>query len=216
MRVKICGVNSPAAFDAAAEAGADWVGFVFFARSPRAVTPGEASRLSARLAGGPARVGLFVDPSDDQVALTLDRLPLDVLQLYACPKRSAEIRARFGVAVWHAVGLAEKADLPPRADHVDGLVVEPKAPAGAGRPGGLAMRLDWPMLAGWQPGVPWLLAGGLDPANVVEAIAASGAQAVDVSSGVETSPGVKDPALIAAFLAAAHAAGHCQRPVRRP
>ena len=207
MRVKICGVNSPEAFDAAAEADADWIGFVFFDRSPRFVSADAAARLSARAARGPARVGLFVDPSDEHVAAALHALNLHALQLYASRQRCAEIRAKFGVPVWRAVGLNSRADLLPAGCDADALVVEPKAPAGASRPGGLARRLDWPMLAGWDPGVPWLLAGGLDSANVGQAVAASGAAAVDVSSGVETAPGVKDPSLIAAFVAAARRAG---------
>ncbi len=205
MRVKICGVNSPAAFDAAAEAAADWVGFVFFERSPRHVTPAAAAALSHRLPNGPRRVGLLVDPTDDAVAAVLDALPLHALQLYAPPARIAAIRARFGVPVWRAIGVAGPADLPDGAGVAACLVIEPRAPAGADRPGGNATTMDWSMLAGWEPGVPWLLAGGLTPGNVGQAIAQSGAVAVDVSSGVESAPGVKDPALIAAFVAAARA-----------
>ena len=200
MRVKICGVNSPAAFDAAAEAGADWIGFVFHGASPRCVSPGMAAQLSARLPGGPARVGLLVDPGDDDLARVLDALHLHALQLYASPERLSFVRAKFDVPVWQSVGVATSQDLPGTAGIAAALVVEPRAPREAGRPGGLGLSLDWSVLAGWDPGAPWLLAGGLTPENVAEAARRSGARAVDVSSGVESAPGVKDPARIAAFV----------------
>ena len=202
MKVKICGVNSAAAFDAAAEALADWVGFVFFARSPRAVTAAEAAELSAREAGGPLRVGLFVDPSDDDIARVLDVVPLAALQLYAPVSRCMEVANRFGVAIWRAVPVASRDDLPTESGPA-AWVIEPRPPAGATRPGGNAQTMDWDMLRGWPAPAPWLLAGGLTPANVGEAIARSGADAVDVSSGVETAPGIKSAALIAAFVSAA-------------
>lgn len=206
MRIKICGVNSPAAFDAAVEAAADWIGFVFFAGSPRYVTAAQAAGLSSRLPGGPMRVGLFVDPDDHEIASVLDRIHLHALQLYAPPARLGAIRARFDVPVWRALPVASPDDLPEDGGVAAALVVEAPAPAGAGRPGGNGAVLDWTVLAGWQPVTTWLLAGGLSPDNVGRAIAESGATAVDVSSGVESAPGVKDPALIAAFAAAARAA----------
>ena len=206
IRVKICGLNDASGFDAAVAAGADWVGFVFFPASPRAVTPAQAAALSARHPGGPLRVGLFVDPSDSDIAAALAALPLDVLQLYVSPARAAQARASFGLPVWRAVGVSSAAELPDVAEAVDGYVVEPKPPPGATRPGGNAVSLEWALLAGWQPRLPWLLAGGLTQDNVAGAIRASGALAVDVSSGVERARGVKDPALIAAFIAAARAA----------
>lgn len=201
--VKICGVNTPASFDAAHAAGADWVGFQFFARSPRYVVPHQAAALSARLEGGPARVGLFVEPDDEDIEDVLDTLRLDALQLYAPAERVRDIRARFGVPVWRAVGIAASGDLPTDAQGADALVIEPRPAPDATRPGGNGTRLDWAITARWRSPAPWLLAGGLTPANLAAAIAASGAAAVDVSSGVETAPGVKDPALIAAFVAAA-------------
>jgi phosphoribosylanthranilate isomerase len=204
--VKICGLNDAAGFDAAVAAGADWVGFVFFPASPRAVTPAQAAALSARHAGGPKRVGLFVDPLDADIEAALAALPLDVLQLYVPPARAAELRGRFGRDVWRAVGVTTAAGLPQGGEGVDGYVVEPKPPPGATRPGGNAVSLDWPLLSGWRAPHPWLLAGGLTPDNVAGAIRASGAAAVDVSSGVERAKGVKDPAMIAAFVAAARAA----------
>ena len=205
IRVKICGINDAAAFDTAVEIRADWLGFVFFARSPRAVTGAQAAALSARHAGGPLRVGLFVAPSDAEIAAVLASVRLDVLQLYVDAPRAVEVRARFGVTVWRAVGVASATDLPTAAG-VDGFVIEPKPPAGATRPGGNAVALDWTIPAGWHAPAPWLLAGGLTPENVAEAIRAAGASAVDVSSGVELVRGRKDPALIRAFARAARGA----------
>lgn len=204
-RVKVCGINSEAAFDAAIEAGADWIGFVFFPPSPRFVTPARAAALSARHLAGPPRVGLFVDPTDEAIEAVLAALPLDVLQLYAEPARAASLRRRFARPVWRAVGISARADLPDDAAGADALLIEAKAPPEATRPGGNALRFDWSLLAHWRAPAPWLLAGGLDPLNVAAAIAESGATAVDVSSGVESAPGVKEPALIRAFIAAARA-----------
>ena len=202
-RVKICGVNDPPSLRAATEAGADWVGFVFFPPSPRALTPAAAAALSATSPGGPARVGLFVEPQDDEIEAALLALQLDVLQIYADVLRAAAVRARFGRPVWRAVGVGAGADLPQATEPVDGYVIEARPPDGATRPGGNAHTFDWTLLQGWRAPHPWLLAGGLDPANVQDAIAAAHAPAVDVSSGVERSRGVKDPDLIRAFIAAA-------------
>jgi len=196
-------VNSAAAFDAAVGAGADWVGFVFFARSPRRVTPAFAASLSARHSGGPRRVGLFVGATDDEIAAALSAVELDVLQLYDLPDRVNRIAARFGVPVWRSVHVGGMADLPSERGVAAALVIEPRMAEGATRPGGNATTLDWTMLRRWQPDFPWLLAGGLTPGNVATSIGASGASAVDVSSGVEVTPGEKSPALISAFVAAA-------------
>jgi phosphoribosylanthranilate isomerase len=206
MRVKICGINSPTALDGAAEAGADWIGFVFFPPSPRHVTPAKAAALSCRLANGPLRVGLFVDPADDDVAAAMNALHLDVLQLYARPDRIADIATRFQVPVWRSVPVATQADLPAALGAETAVLIEPKAPAGATRPGGNASILDVSVLSDWSPDFNWLLAGGLRPDNVAEAIRSTRACAVDVSSGVESAPGVKDPGLIRAFIAAARSA----------
>ena len=165
------------------------------------MTPRDAARLA--IAPGPARVGLFVDPTDEQVAETLEVIALDVLQVVAPPHRAAALRARFGRPVWLAVGVRSAADLPGDMLGVDRLLLDAKAPAGATRPGGNAVQFDWSTLRGWQAPGPWLLAGGLVPGNVAAAIAQTGAEAVDVSSGVERSPGVKDPVLIEAFIEAA-------------
>lgn len=205
-RVKICGINSPAALDAAADAGADWIGYVFFPRSPRAVTPEQAAALD-RHRRGPGRVGLFVDPRDDDVAQVLAALPLDVLQVHADAERAAALRSRFGIPVWHIVGVGTAADLPVAAPGVDGLLLDSKPPPGATRPGGNALAFDWAFLRGWAAPLPWLLAGGLTPGNVAEAVRVSGALAVDVSSGVERTRGVKDAGLIRAFMQAVRTPG---------
>ena len=204
-RIKICGLNSAAAFDAAIDAGADWVGFNFFAASPRYVTPATAAALSARVPGGPQRVGLFVAPTDGMIAEVLARVRLDVLQVYGAADL-ARLRARFGLEVWRPVGVSSSEDLPPALDGADALLLDAKPPAHATRPGGNAISFNWNMLRDWAAPGPWLLAGGLTVANVAEAIAISQPPAVDVSSGVETAPGVKDPALIRAFIAAARGA----------
>ena len=206
MRVKICGVRTAAALDASA--AADWVGFVFFARSPRCVT---AEAAAALLDGRetPRRVGLFVAPEDAEVREVLARVRLDVLQVHASEARVAELRALSGLEVWRAMGVAARDDLP-RESVADALLVESRAPAGAERPGGNGLAMDWGLLQGWVPPVPWLLAGGLNAGNVGEAVARSGAVAVDVSSGVESAPGVKDAAMIREFIGAARRAGQGQ------
>ncbi|WP_191084069.1 phosphoribosylanthranilate isomerase [Roseococcus microcysteis] len=206
--VKVCGIATPEALAAAAQAGADEVGFVFFPASPRALTPAQAGALSATLPGGPGRVGLFVDPTDDQLAETLAAVPLDTIQLHGeeTPARVAEIRARFHRPVMKALGIATEADLaaiPPYAAVADRLLLDAKAPPGAALPGGNAQPFEWRLVRGLSVGRPWLLAGGLTPHNVAEAIATAGAPGVDASSGLEREQGVKDPALVAAFVKAA-------------
>jgi phosphoribosylanthranilate isomerase len=201
--VKICGINDPAALDAAVEAGADWLGFVFYPPSPRYLTPKAAAALSARIPGGPGRVGLFVDPGDATVEVVLQAIQLDVLQVYGSADRIANLRVHFGHPVWHALGIQTPQDLPHSAGSADRLVLEAKPPLAASRPGGNAARFDWSVLHGWRAPAPWILAGGLSVENVAAAIRTTGATAVDVSSGVERQPGVKDPRLIRAFVAAA-------------
>jgi phosphoribosylanthranilate isomerase len=203
MRVKICGMNSAEALAVATDAGADYVGFVFFPPSPRFVTAAQAAAIRATRPDGPPAVGLFVKPSLDAIAAVLETMPLDMLQIYGEAALARRIRARFGLPVWLARGISTPADLPlaeQEAAGLDGMVIESKPPRGATRPGGNATALDWSLLAGWAPPLPWLLGGGLTPYNVTEAIARSGATGVDVSSGVESAPGVKDPALIRAFI----------------
>ncbi|WP_082782241.1 phosphoribosylanthranilate isomerase [Acetobacter senegalensis] len=197
--VKICGLTEEAGFDACVEHGADWIGFVFFERSPRNITPQQADRLSRRHAGGPKRVGLFVHPDDDALARVLDGVKLDILQLYASPERALALSQRLGVPVWLSQPVSSRAELPTGC-LVDRLLIEPKPPAQATRPGGNAQKLDWSMLHDWHPPFPWMLAGGLNPENVEEAVTLTGAPAVDVSSGVESAPGVKSPEAIKRFI----------------
>ncbi|GCE91073.1 phosphoribosyl anthranilate isomerase [Komagataeibacter diospyri] len=205
VRVKICGIRDHVGLDAATQAGADWVGFVFFSRSPRNITAQAAGVLARDMAtGGPERIGLFVRPTDDDIRRVLDNVPLDGLQIYDDADRTDVIRRRFGLPVWGAVGIASTQDLPETCA-VDGLVIESRAPAGSDRPGGNAHAFDWTLTGGWQAPVPWLLAGGLNPDNIQRAIRQSGARAVDVSSGVESSPGVKSSELIRRFVQAARA-----------
>jgi phosphoribosylanthranilate isomerase len=206
--VKICGVNDAAGFDAAVAAGADMLGFVFYPPSPRALAPAAAAALSSRVDGGPLRVGLFVDPEDALIEAVLAALPLGLIQLHGAedPARCAAIRARFGLPVMKALGIAEPADLTALAAFapaVDRFLLDAKPPPGAALPGGNAAAFDWRLTAGRSIPRPWLLAGGLTPETVAEAIRQSGAPGVDVSSGVERARGVKDPARIAAFVAAA-------------
>lgn len=207
IRVKICGITTAAAMDAAVQAGADWVGFVFFPPSPRHVSARAAASLAERHPGGPLRVGLFVNPTDAMLAETLAGVKLDVLQVHADAPRVAGVAHSFGLPVWHAVGVAAQADLPDAMHGADTFLIEAKPPQGADRPGGNATTFDWNILHGWSAPGPWLLAGGLTSDNVAHAIRTTGATAVDVSSGVERAKGIKDPARIAAFIAAARAAG---------
>ena len=205
-RVKICGLNDEASVDAVAAGRADYAGFVFFPPSPRVVSAEYAADLAARLPAGIHRVGLFVAPSQAHVAAVLRAVHLDVLQLYSAAGPADRWRAWFGAEIWTAHGISRADDLPDDADGADALVIEAKPPPEATRPGGNALRFDWTLLPGWRAPAPWLLAGGLTPENVADGIAASGARGVDVSSGVETAPGVKDPARIAAFISRARAA----------
>lgn len=205
--VKICGINDPVAFDTAVEAGADWIGFVFFPPSPRYVTAETAAALSRRAASGPPRVGLFVNPTQATIAGVLDTVNLDILQIYGALDLFPAIKARFGLPIWRAAGVTTATDLPTDPLGASRLLIEAKPPAGADRPGGNATVFDWSILSGWSAPAPWMLAGGLTPDNIATAIRLTGADAVDVSSGVESRKGVKDPGLIRAFIAAAKGAG---------
>jgi phosphoribosylanthranilate isomerase len=173
---------------------------VFFERSPRFVTAARAAALSARQEGGPLRVGLFVEPAVADIRAVLEVVRLDVLQVYGSAMLCRQIRLAFGLKVWRAVGVAAASDLPAGGDGVDGFHIEAKPPEGATRPGGNALMMDWGVFAGWRSPAPWLLGGGLNATNVAQAIARTGAPGVDVSSGVETGPGEKSPALIRAFV----------------
>ncbi|MCP1243457.1 phosphoribosylanthranilate isomerase [Acetobacter lambici] len=204
--VKICGLTEAVGFDACVEHGADWIGFVFFERSPRFVTPQQAAGLTTRGLGRASTVGLFVHPSDEDIARVLEHAALDVLQIYASEERAHQVAQVFGLPVWLSFPVAGPQDLPVSCP-VQRVLIEPRPPKDATRPGGNAQKLDWSMLSGWKPVFPWMLAGGLKVDNVAEAVRITGAPAVDVSSGVESAPGVKDPALIASFVRNARQAG---------
>ena len=161
-QVKICGVNSPAAFDAVVEGAADYLGFVFFERSPRCVTPAQAASLSARHAGGPKRVGLFVGPEAEDVQAVLDRLQLDILQLYGSAALCRDIQARFALPAWRAIGVAAPAELPGDAQGLAGFVIEAKAPAGATPPRRQRHGVGLGFAGGLES--PRLLASGRRPA----------------------------------------------------
>lgn len=201
-QVKICGLREGASFDAAIEAGADYVGLVFYSKSPRFVEVAQAASLAQRARAGAKLVGLFVSPSTDEVAAVLESVPLDILQIYGTAEQASAVRARFNCPVWRQLGVSSKADFPADDEAMDGFVVEAKPPAGATRPGGNGVLADWDLLAGFKPARPWLLAGGLNPDNVAVALARVKAPGVDVSSGVETAPGEKSPALIRQFIKA--------------
>jgi len=208
LRVKICGITDPETLSVAVAAGARYVGFVFFAKSPRNLTIEQARALAVEVPMGVAKVALTVNASDDEIAAILDQVPIDMLQLHGkeTPARVREVRRRFGLPVMKAVGVAEAADLAAINDFedvADQILIDAKPPKGADLPGGNGISFDWRLIAGRQWRRPWMLAGGLTPANVAEAARLTGAQQVDVSSGVETAPGVKDADLIRAFLAAA-------------
>lgn len=214
MRVKICGLTRGPDVDAAVAAGAAYVGFVLFPKSPRAVTPAAARELASRPPPGVAKVALTVDASDAEIDAIFDTVPIDLIQLHGAetPERVAAVRARFGLPVIKAVGVRTAADVAALDAHAavtDMLLVDAKPPEGADRPGGHGLPFDWRLVAHRRWPVPWLLAGGLSPANVAEAAALTGAPQVDVSSGVEIAPGVKDNDKMVAFVAAAQGARPC-------
>lgn len=210
-RVKICGIRNAATLAVALDAGADDVGLVLFPPSPRNVSLAEARELAAIARGRARIVVLTVDADDALLAAIAKEVRPDLLQLHGSesPERSNEIRKRHGIGVMKAikVGTAEDARLAlDYAGAADLILFDARPPKGADRPGGHGIRFDWHALDGVKDRVPYMLSGGLTPANVAEAIHATGATAVDVSSGVECAPGNKDPALIRAFIAAARAA----------
>ena len=208
VQVKICGINSAAAADAALRAGADFGGLVFFAKSPRHLSLEQGALLAERMRGRLRLAALVVDESDEQLAAITARVKPDFFQLHGkeTPARAADIRARFGISIIKALPAAEPADLPKASayDDVAEMVLFDAVPAAdASRPGGHGTAFDWRILQGRNFARPWFLAGGLTPENVARAIAVSGAKMVDVSSGVESAPGVKNETRIAAFVAAA-------------
>lgn len=212
LKVKICGLTDARGLKAGAEAGADFVGLVFFRRSPRYVTLEQAAELVGLVPRGVQTVGLFVNPTDAELTSTLEHLSLDMIQLHGAetPARVDAVKKLTGLQVIKAVGVSTERDVVDAAGfegHADWLLFDAKAPKDATRPGGNALAFDWPILKTYTGNTPWLLAGGLTPSNVAAAIRACGARAVDVSSGVETRPGVKSPAKIRAFLQAVHTLG---------
>ena len=211
VRVKICGLSDREGVDAAVGAGADLVGFVFFAASPRNVGLKEAAALAARARGKADIVALTVDADDALLSAIASGLSPDLHQLHGreTPERVAAIRGRLKVRVMKALGVAARPDLERArayAPAADLLLLDAKPPSGATRPGGNGAAFDWALLDGYDPGVPWWLSGGLDAGNVAAALRAVSPAGVDVSSGVERAPGVKDPALIRRFVAAARRA----------
>jgi phosphoribosylanthranilate isomerase len=208
---KICGLTTADALDAALDERADFVGFVFFPPSPRHVSFELARDLGARVQGRSRKVALTVDADDATHAAIVDALRPDLLQLHGheTPERVAALKARFGLPVMKAVPVETEADLaevPAYAAVADWVLFDARAPSAATRPGGLGRPFDWSLLKGLDPGLPFMLSGGLEPGNVGQALEVTRAPAVDVSSGVERLPGVKDPAKIKAFIRAVRAA----------
>lgn len=207
IRVKICGLRTLADVDAVAKAGAAYAGFVFFAKSPRHLTLAAARPLLLAAPVGLAKVALTVDADDATLDAIVAALPLDMLQLHGAesPARVAEVRARYGLPVMKAVGVAGEGDLAAVFEYslvADQLLIDAKPGKGATLPGGNGLTFDWRLLAGRRWLRPWMLAGGLTPENVAEAIRLTAARQVDVSSGVESAPGVKDAGRIDAFVKA--------------
>jgi phosphoribosylanthranilate isomerase len=206
--VKICGLSTPEALEAALDAGADMVGFVFFPPSPRHIAFETATALGRRARGRAQKVALTVDADDALLTAIVAALEPDLLQLHGKepPARVAAIRRNFGLPVMKAIAVAAKGDLgavAAYAEVADRMLFDGRPPREATRPGGLGNVFDWRLLEGFDPGVPFMLSGGLDAGNVSEALRVTRAPAVDVSSGVERAPGEKDPDKIRAFVRAA-------------
>jgi phosphoribosylanthranilate isomerase len=206
--IKICGLTDTVALEAAIAARAEYVGFVFFPPSPRHLALADTAALGAQAAGRTKRVGLFVDASDAMIGDAVLAAGLDAIQLHGSedPARAATLRAAFGVPVWKALAVASRDDVG-RAQRYAGaadlVLFDAKPPKGSAIPGGLGLAFDWSLVTGFRGGIAWGLAGGLGPDNVAEAARVSGAPLVDVSSGVESAPGIKDAGMIAAFCKAA-------------
>ena len=209
--IKICGLSTVATLAAALDAEADMVGFVFFEKSPRCVTLTQARDLAARARQRAEIVALCVDSEDEALAAIVAATEPDYLQLHGreSPERVAQIQRKFGVSAIKAIGIAEAADFAKAQEYkdaADALLIDAKPPKGALLPGGNGVPFDWRLAREFAPRKPWLLSGGLDAGNVARAIALSRTRAVDVSSGVESAPGVKDVDKIRAFIAAARGA----------
>lgn len=205
VQAKICGVTTPESVRAALGGGAEYLGFVFFPASPRALKMGDAARLAEPVRGKAKIVALTVDPTDALVDEIREGLAPDLIQLHGkeSPSRAREVGRRAGAEVIKVLSVSESRDIDAAAQYEGAahhLMFDAKAPKDSDRPGGHGAPFDWTLLSGRRFSHPWFLAGGLDPWNVAEAVRLSGAPVVDVSSGVERGPGLKDPALIAAFL----------------
>lgn len=208
IRVKICGLATQEGVQAVADAGAAYVGFVFFPKSPRNVSIEQARELALSAPVGLAKVALVVDADNALLDAITNAVPLDMLQLHGheSPERVLEIKARYGLPVMKAVGIADASDVPDIDVYnavADQILIDAKPPKNADLPGGNGLSFDWTLIAKRRWPKPWMLAGGLTPENVSEAIALTGATQVDVSSGVERGVGIKDSAKISAFVAAA-------------
>lgn len=208
IKVKICGLVEPRHVTAAVAAGAGYLGFVFFEKSPRNVSIAQARDLAVEVPIGVAKVALTVNADNAQLDAICDAVPLDMLQLHGSEsvERVAEVRARYGLPVMKALGVAGVDDLAALDAYglvADQLLIDAKPPKGAALPGGNGLAFDWRLIANRRWFSPWMLAGGLTPDNVAEALRLTGANQVDVSSGVERAAGVKDDDLIASFVKAA-------------
>ena len=203
---KICGLTTRETLDAAIAGEASHVGFVFFPPSPRNLDADRARALAARVPAHVRRVGVFLDPDDALIDMAVAAGRLDALQLHkTAPGRVAELARRTGLESWAAVAVKTRADLDRAREYAGAaqrILYDAKTPDGASLPGGMGLRFDWSLLDGFRHPLPWALSGGLDAGNVAEAIGRTGATLVDVSSGVESAPGVKDVDKIAAFLKA--------------
>lgn len=208
--VKICGLATVDDVRACADAGANYMGLVFFEKSPRNITIPAARELALAAPLGLAKVALVVNPSDAELDAITATVPLDMLQLHGreTPERVAEVKARYGLPVMKAVGIADGDDLPKLESYfgvADQILVDAKPPKGGELPGGNGLSFDWRLIAGRRWPCPWMLAGGLTPENVAEAVKMTGAKQVDVSSGVEDAPGQKNAELTQKFVQSSRA-----------
>ncbi len=207
IRVKICGLRTQADIKAAADAGVRYVGFVFFDKSPRNLIVRDAAILAATVPAGICKVALTVNADNAMLDDLVERVPLDMLQLHGreSPERIAQVKDRYGLPVMKAVGVGDEDDLPVLDEYLrvaDQILVDAKPPRGAVLPGGNGLAFDWRLISGRRWASPWMLAGGLTPENVGEAIRLTGARQVDLSSGVESAPGIKDHDKIRALVQA--------------
>ena len=205
--VKICGLTQPNDVHAVAQAGAVYCGFVFFPKSPRNVSFQQAAAMAVEAPIGLAKVALTVNADDAFLDALTSAVPLDMLQLHGneTPERVTQVKARYGLPVMKSVGVADATDLPALDVYMkvaDQILVDAKPPKDADLPGGNGLTFDWRLIAGRRWTVPWMLAGGLTAENVAEAITMTGARQIDLSSGVESAPGVKDAVMIDGFMAA--------------